>query len=191
MLDLRVATNPAWTELVLERFDEFLADHAACERKASATGLAFVSRYPDRLEIVRAMIEFSLEELEHFQRVYLVMESRGLRLGEDYKDPYVTALRAMARRGGTEGLVDGLLVAGVVEARGCERLKLVAEALAEDSPLKAMYLDLARAEARHHGLFFRLARGVASEAEVRMRADQLLEFEGRLIGEMPLLPRVH
>lgn len=171
--------------------DEFLIDHAACERKASATGMAFVARYPDRPELLVPMIEFAREELEHFHRVYLRMAERGLTLAPDYKDEYVDALRKWGRRGGTEGLVDSLLVAGVVEARGCERLKLVAYALPTSDPLSEMYLDLARAESRHHALFFRLARIFADEAVVRARADELLDLEERVVKNLPLHVRVH
>ncbi len=191
MLDLRTRTSPQWLEVVLGDFDAFLIDHAACERKASATGMAFVARYPDRNEILEPMIEFAREELEHFHRVFRVLQARGLRLGPDYKDEYVKSLRAWGRRGGEDGLLDSLLVAGVVEARGCERLMMVADALDEHDALKPMYMDLARAESRHHAFFFRLARLLFDEAETRHRADQLLDLEAWLIETMPIHPRVH
>lgn len=191
MLDLRARTSQEWLDVVLGDFDAFLVDHAACERKASATGMAFVSRYPDRPELLLPMIEFAREELEHFHRVYLKMAERGLSLAPDYKDEYVDALRRWSRRGGTDGLVDSLLVAGVVEARGCERLKLVADALPRTDPLSEMYLDLARAESRHHALFFRLAKQFAPEAHVRRRADELLDLEVEIVARLPIHARVH
>jgi len=191
MLDLRVPTRAEWLDCVLAQFDEFLLDHAACERKASATGMAFVARYPDRRELLGPMIEFAREELEHFHRMYLIVADRGLMLGPDYKDEYVQTLRAWGRRGGDAGLVDSLLVAGVVEARGCERLKLVADALALTDPLKDTYMDLARAESRHHAFFFRLARHYAGDAEARQRADELLDHEAQVVTKLPTLPRVH
>lgn len=191
MLDLRTRTDPKWLSFVLAHFDEFLIDHAACERKASATGMAFVARYPDRPELLVPMIEFAREELEHFQRMFLILVDRGLQLTADYKDEYVQSLRSWGRRGSLDGLVDSLLVAGVVEARGCERLKLVADALATDHPLKDTYLDLARAESRHHALFFRLARHFAGEAQARSRADALLDWEASVVAQLPLLARVH
>jgi tRNA-(ms[2]io[6]A)-hydroxylase len=191
MLNLKVATSSRWLEVVLSRFDEFLVDHAACERKASATGMSFVVRYPDRPELLEPMIEFAREELEHFHRVFRALNDRGLRLSADYKDEYVGQLRSWARRGDDAGLVDALLVAGVVEARGCERLKLVADALPIDEPTRVMYLDLARAEARHHALFFRLAKAFGDEGEVRERAESLLSLEARIVQQLPLEPRVH
>ena len=191
MLDLRIQTSQKWLDHILAHFDDFLLDHAACERKASATGMAFVARYPDRSEMLGPMIEFAREELEHFHRVYLEIEKRRLTLPPDYKDEYVQALRAWGRRGDTAGLVDSLLVAGVVEARGCERLKMVADALAPSDSLKDMYMDLARAESRHHAFFFRLAKLYGGEEGVKKRASELLDLEAELVSKLPVLARVH
>ena len=110
-------------------FGAFLVDHAACERKAAATAMAFVVRYPDRAKLIEPMIELAREELEHFQLVFRVIHERGLTLGADEKDPYVNALLALVRAGRDERLLDRLLVAGVVEARGCERFGMVGRAL--------------------------------------------------------------
>jgi tRNA-(ms[2]io[6]A)-hydroxylase len=190
MLDLRVSTPPRWLAVVLSDFDAFLVDHAACERKASATGMSFVVRYPDRTALLEPLIEFAREELEHFHRVYRVIAARGLTLQPDYKDEYVNQLLKHVRKGGDAMLLDRLLVSGVVEARGCERLRLVATAdLAHD--LRELYDDLGRAEARHHALFFRLARQLAPERTVRQRANELLDIEAQLIRELPLRPAVH
>ena len=129
MLDLRVATPPAWLDVVLGDFDAFLLDHAACERKASATGMSLVVKYPDRQVLLEPLIEFAREELEHFHRVFRVIAARGLTLQPDYKDEYVNQLLKQVRTTGADAmLVDRLLVAGVVEARGCERLRIVASA---------------------------------------------------------------
>ncbi len=133
MLDLRTATPKAWLDAVFGDFDAFIVDHAACERKASATGMSFVVRYPDRPELIEPMIEFAREELEHFHIMYKLCAERGLSLAADYKDDYVNGLRSRVRTSRDEHLLDRLLVAGIVEARGCERLFLVAEALREQS----------------------------------------------------------
>jgi tRNA-(ms[2]io[6]A)-hydroxylase len=192
MLDLRFKTPPEWLTVVFADFDAFLLDHAACERKAAATGMSFVVRYPDRSALIEPLIEFSREELEHFQIMYRIVHARGLRLSDDYKDPYVNALRSQVRNGGERMLLDKLLVAGIVEARGCERLFMVAEALAEQgSPLAEPYLGLARAEARHHGLFFRLARAYFDEAVIDERASQLLDYEADLVKQLPHRAAVH
>lgn len=192
MLDLRVKTDDAWLDCVFSDFDAFLVDHAACERKASATGMSFVVRYPDRASLIEPMIEFAKEELDHFHIVYRIAAERGLKLVDDYKDPYVNALRERCRSGSDQLLLDRLLVAGIVEARGCERLWIVARALETREPgLAPIYLDLARAESRHHALFFRLAKQFYAESEVLERAAELLDFEAELIGRIPRHPRVH
>jgi len=192
MLDLRFATPPEWLDAVFADFDAFLLDHASCERKASATGMSFVVKYPDKTAIIEPLIEFAREELEHFQIMYRIIHARGLILGDDYKDPYVNGLRAQVRSGGEGVLLDRLLVAGIVEARGCERLFMVAEALEkQNSPLAKDYWELARAEARHHGLFFRLARACFTEEEVESRSSTLLDFEAELVRSMPHQARVH
>jgi tRNA 2-(methylsulfanyl)-N6-isopentenyladenosine37 hydroxylase len=192
MLDLRFATPPAWLDAVFADFDAFLVDHAACERKASATGMSFVVRYPDRKELLEPMIEFAREELEHFHIVYKLIAERGLTLADDYKDAYVNGLRSKVRPGRDEHLLDRLLVAGVVEARGCERLFMVAEALGQRGHVYApTYLELARAESRHHGLFFRLARQVFGEATALERGGELLDFEAALVAELPHRAAVH
>jgi tRNA-(ms[2]io[6]A)-hydroxylase len=192
MLELQFATPALWLEAVFSDFDAFLLDHAACERKASATGMSFVVRYPDRTSLIEPLIEFAREELEHFQIVYRLVAERKLTLTDDYKDPYVNALRGQCRSAGDALLLDRLLVAGVVEARGCERLFLVADALrSRDQRLSRIYLDLARAESRHHGLFFRLARGLFDESEVTEQAARLLAFEADLVKRLPHRPAVH
>ena len=192
MLDLRFKTPPEWLDTVFADFDAFLLDHAACERKAAATGMSFVVRYPDKSALIEPLIEFSREELEHFQIMYRIIHARGLILSDDYKDPYVNALRSQVRNGGEGMLLDKLLVAGIVEARGCERLFMVAQALEEKaSPLAQPYLDLARAEARHHGLFFRLARACFPDPVIDERASVLLDYEAELVKRLPHRAAVH
>jgi len=192
MLDLRFATPAEWLEAVFGDFDAFLLDHANCERKASATGMSFVARYPDRRELLDPMIEFAKEELEHFHVMYRICAARGLTLADDYKDVYVNGLRAQCRSQRDELLLDRLLVAGVVEARGCERLFMVAEALKERDPaLFEPYMELARAESRHHAFFFRMARLYFTDAEVASRAGEFLDFEADLVRRLPHRAAVH
>ncbi len=190
MLELRVATDPAWLDVVLHNFDQFLVDHAACERKASATGMAFVVRYPDRVEILDPIIAFAREELEHFHLVYRQVEARGLRLSPDEKDPYVSRLMATCRNGRDERFLDRLVMAAVVEARGCERFALVADALAPGE-LKTLYRDIVRSEARHQGLFLRLARIYFDAPTVRSCVEDWLDREAELIRTLPLRAAVH
>lgn len=190
MLDLRIATPPHWVDVVLGDFDAFIVDHALCERKASAMGMSLVAKYPDRTELLEPLIAFAREELEHFHLVYRVIARRGLRLVGDEKDAYVNALRRLQRTGSEALLLDRLLVPGIVEARGCERLRMVAEVIS-DAELRELYLELTRAESRHHALFYRLARRYFSEAEVAERAGQLLDAEAEIVQRLPLRAAVH
>jgi tRNA-(ms[2]io[6]A)-hydroxylase len=176
--------------VVLGDFDAFLVDHAACERKAAATGMAFVVRYPDREQLLDPLIAFAREELEHFHDVYRLVAARGLRLGADAPDPYVSRLLEAVRAGRDDRLLDRLLVAGIVEARGCERFGLVAEAV-PDPELAAFYRDVTRAEARHHGLFVRLAREYFDETTIRGRLDALLDREAEIVATLELRPALH
>jgi tRNA-(ms[2]io[6]A)-hydroxylase len=190
VLPLAVPTPAAWLEVVLGDFDAFLLDHAACERKASATGMSFVVRYPDRRELLAPMIAFAREELEHFERVYALIEARGLTLGPDSKDPYVEQLSRWVRTGRDERLLDRLVMGGVVEARGCERFGMVAAGL-PDGELKDFYAELTGSEARHVGLFHRLARRLFAAAEVDARVHDLLAHEGGVIAQLKLRPALH
>ena len=184
MLRLSSPTPPGWTEAVISDLDSFLLDHASCERKASALALSLVSHYPDRRELVRTMVELAQEELEHFRQVVDLLDARGLILRRDDKDDYVRTLLAELRQGSDAYFLDRLLIAGIVEARGCERFRLLGEAL-PDPGLASFYLDLARAEARHHGLFVRLARLYFEPTDVEKRLTTLLPAR---VGHHALAP---
>lgn len=190
MFDLRIPTPPAWVEAVVADIDAFLVDHAACERKASATGMAFVVRYPDRPGILEPMIALAREELEHFHQVYRLIAARGLQLAADTPDPYVAKLHPWVRTGRDARLLDRLILGGVVEARGCERFGLVAEA-APDAELRDFYAELTRSEARHAGLFVRLAREHFPPSDVQARLENLLDFEAEVMRNLEIRPALH
>ena len=187
---LKANTSPEWINTVLADFDSFLLDHAACERKASATAMNFVAHYPDRKELVAAMIDLAREELEHFHLVYQQIAQRGLTLASDTKDPYVGRLAREYREGSEVYFLDRLLVAGIVEARGCERFGLVAAAL-PPGPLKDFYRGIARSEVRHKDVFLNLARVYFGAPEIEARLTQLLEIEARVVEALPLRAAVH
>ncbi len=190
MLPLAAPTPAAWLDVVLADFDAFLIDHAACERKAAATGMSFVVRYPDRTPLLEPMIAFAREELEHFHQVYRIIEARGLTLTPDTKDPYVAPLLRWLRDGRDTRLLDRLVMGGVVEARGCERFGIVAEGLPEGE-LKVFYTELTRSEARHVGLFLRLARELFGAEEVAARVASLLPIEAEVVRGLELRPALH
>jgi tRNA-(ms[2]io[6]A)-hydroxylase len=194
MLDLRCETPPAWVQVVMAAFDDFLRDHAACERKANASALRLVAHYPDRIVLVREMIDLAIEELQHFRLVHERLVERGLHLDRDTPDPFVNGLRVHIRPGRDVQLLDHLLVSSLIEARSCERFKILADTLPDDvtwGPYRALYGSLVAAEARHHGLFVRLAREYYPEPLVRARLNQLLDHEAELVRTLPLRPAVH
>jgi len=190
MITLHTASSPAWLSAVLADFDAFLLDHAAAERKASAVALSLITHYPDRGELVAAMMDLAREELEHFYQVYRRVEERGLILGPDGKDPYVRALRAELRSGRDDYFLDRLLVSGIVEARGCERFGMIARALTDPS-LRRFYGEIAASEARHDALFVGLARTYFSRVDVEARLDALLDAEAKILDGLAIRPALH
>ena len=190
MLDLRVPTPPHWLDAVFSDFDAFLLDHANCERKASATALSFVSHYADRKELVDALVPLAVEELQHFAQVVAWLTKRGLALAPDGKDPYMGGLLKHVRTSRHHYFLDRLLLAGVVEARGCERFGLIAEALPAGE-LKDFYQEITRSEARHHGLFYRLARIYFPEDETQERLNTWLDVEAEILTRLPHRATLH
>ncbi|MAE77793.1 MAG: tRNA-(ms[2]io[6]A)-hydroxylase [Planctomycetes bacterium] len=190
MFHLRSRTGPEWTEVVLGDFDAFLRDHASCERKALATAMSLVGHYPDKVELVDAMLEVALEELDHFRCVWEIMRERGCKLASDVKDPYVAGLRTQLRRGKDTYFLDRLLTSAIIEARSCERLGLVAEAL-QPGKLKDFYRELTQCEARHHALFVGLGERYHARELVSQRLDGLLDFEAEMLAALPVRVAVH
>jgi tRNA-(ms[2]io[6]A)-hydroxylase len=194
MLELRVATADVWVEVVLDGFDDFLLDHAASERKASANAISLLTHYPDRRELVRLMIEVAREELHHFQQVHRIVEGRGLLLTRDRKDPYLNALLKRIRRGREDYFLDRLLIAGIAEARGCERFGLIATALEKrgaGSGLAAFYANLSESEARHREIFIDLAELYFDKSGVGSRLSEWLDDEARIVSELPITAALH
>ncbi len=189
-VDLQIETPAAWLETVLARFDEFLADHANCERKASALALSMVVKYPDRHKIIPDLIELAQEELSHFAQVYTLMASRGLSMAKDTPDPYVNQLIGVMRHGREERFLDRLLVASIVECRGAERFRLISQGLS-DVELKRFYRDLWASEARHGNVFVDLALRYFEAGAVYPRLEQLAEQEARIVRRLEVRPALH
>lgn len=190
MPTLCYATPVAWTQAVLADFDSFLNDHAAAEKKASGMALSMALHYNDRPDIVAAMADLAVEELDHFRAVVRLLHQRGLQLARDRKDPYVNALRAAVRSGREQYFLDRLLLGAVVEARGCERFGLIAEALSAGE-LKTFYAAIAASEARHQGLFEHLARAHFPARAVDARLSEWLDIEAGIIAAQPVRAALH
>lgn len=184
------ATPDAWINAVTADFNEFLRDHASCEKKASGMALSMASHYPDQPDLLNAMVELAVEELSHYREVIRIMLARQLTPGPDVKDPYINQLNRHVRRGPGNFLLDRLLIGAVVERRGAERFALIATHL-DDPDLKRFYADIAASEARHWGLFFDLALQHCEGAPVQQRFAQLTAIEGEIMLGLPLRPALH
>jgi tRNA-(ms[2]io[6]A)-hydroxylase len=172
-------------------FNAFLRDHADCERKASATALSLVAKYPDKVEILPELIDISIEELEHFKLVYELMQTRGLQLAHQIsEDPYIKALISKMHSGIKERFLDRLLIASVVETRGAERFKLVADAL-EDAELKKSYKMLWTSEARHGDVYVKMALHYFPEDKVYQRLEWWVKTEGEIINGLEIRAALH
>ena len=187
---LRLATPGEWTDAVMADFDAFLKDHATAEKKASGMAISMLSHYPDRRELVAAMAELAVEELTHYREVVKWIHQRGLTTTADTKDAYVLRFRESIRQGRDRYLMDRLLTAGIIEARGAERFALVAAAL-EPGPLKKFYQSIARSEERHFALFLQLAHTYLDRREVERRLHELLEIEAGIVAALPIRPALH
>jgi tRNA-(ms[2]io[6]A)-hydroxylase len=185
---LRSATDPRWVEVALADLDATLADHAHCEKKAVATAVKLVADNPTLPGLVRPLARLAQEELQHFLAMITEVERRGRTLPPDLGDPYVQGLLKLVRQG-TGRLVDQLLVGALVEARSCERMKLLGERLPEER-LRELYRRLAQSEEGHELLFVQLAVEVGGEP-ARARLDELALAEAALVARLPLLARMH
>ena len=188
---LECDSSPEWLEEVMNDFDAFLQDHANCERKASAMAMSFVAKFPDRVEIIPELIETAIEELEHFQSVYRIMERRGVILPAQMgKDHYVQQLVDHCRSGREERFLDRLLLASIVECRGAERFRLVYERL-EDQDLKSFYHRLWASEAKHGNIFVNMALNYFERNNVYNRLEELNRVEARVLRSLPVRPALH
>ncbi|MCC5936907.1 MAG: tRNA-(ms[2]io[6]A)-hydroxylase [Lunatimonas sp.] len=191
-IDLTVPSSGAWLEAVMADFDAFLQDHADCERKASAMATSLIAKYPDREKIIPDMIETAIEELEHFQQVFELMQRRGVALNADMKeDPYIKQLMPLTHGGTPESrFMSRLLLGSIVECRGCERFKMVSEAQ-QDDELKRFYKMLWTSEAKHGNIFVELALAYFDEKTVYSRLHEMMEFEGEVIQNLPIRAALH
>ncbi|NET32363.1 MAG: tRNA-(ms[2]io[6]A)-hydroxylase [Cyanothece sp. SIO1E1] len=189
-LELQCESSEAWLEAVLGDFDRFLLDHAVNEKKAAGAALNLAAHYPDKPDLVAAMINLSIEELCHYRDVFKLIRERSLRLLADAKDAYVNQLRATIRGERQDYFLDRLLVAGIIEARGLERFAKIAEAL-PTGELKDFYQTIALSEARHSNLFLQLANQYCDVDLVGSRLETLLALEASILAALPVRAMLH
>ena len=190
MLSLQSPTALRWLAQVDTGLDAVLVDHAHCEKKAAGVAMNLLFSYVDHVELAREMTAIVTEELEHFRMVLDLLERRGIPFRKLQPSSYGARLHERIRRAEPDKAVDRLLVAGLIEARSCERFAALADHVS-DAELRDFYRSLFESEARHHATYVRLACGFAPEAEVRDRLRWLAAEEAAIIAEGDPFPRMH
>ncbi len=190
MLHLQCDTPTRWLAQVDADLPAILIDHAHCEKKAAGTALNLIFAYVENIELCREMTEIVREELEHFHLVLDLLAKRGIRFRRLKPSSYGRELNDLVRKQEPQRAVDRLLVAGLIEARSCERFHVLSEHV-EDAELAEFYRSLFESEARHHATYTRLAKDFASEADVMTRLDELAAAEAAVITRGEELPRMH
>ena len=192
MLGLKLPSDPRWVNIAEKNIEEILSDHAFCEQKAASTAISLIVSFPEYTELVQEMIALVEEEMSHFKMVHDLILERGFTLGRDRKDAYVSRLLQFFPKGGsrTTQLVHRLLLAALIEARSCERFRLLSEHL-EDKKLAKFYRKLMISEANHYSSFLGFARKYGERNQVDQKCDALLEFEAEIMKTLSVTESIH
>ncbi|MEL7121961.1 MAG: tRNA-(ms[2]io[6]A)-hydroxylase [Bacteroidota bacterium] len=187
MLGLKLPTDPRWVNLAEMDLEEILTDHAYCEQKAATSCISLIQQFPEKIDMVKELAPIVTEEWGHFRMVLRELEKRELSLGKQRKDEYVNKLLAFQRKGGSreERLLEKLLVCALIEARSCERFRLLSLHINDDD-LKEFYHKFMVAEAGHYVLFIELAKRYMGEEVVKKRWQEYLEREAEIMTELEL-----
>lgn len=190
MLNLSSETSQRWLTQVDEHLDEILIDHAHCEKKAAGCAMNLIFAYVDNQELCREMAEIVNEELEHFCRVLDLLNRRGISFCRQKPSTYGRKLNDLVRKFEPDRAIDRLLVAGLIEARSCERFDLLRKHV-DDQELSEFYHELFESEARHHTTYIRLAQMFGKEQTVLERLEELSQQEAEIIATGDAMPRMH
>lgn len=192
MLGLKLPTDPRWVNIAEKNIDEILIDHAHCELKAASTANSLIMSFPEYSDLVTEMVALVKEEMSHFKMVHERLLKRDVILGHDRKDVYVNNLLKFFPKGGsrTTQLVHRLLYAALIEARSCERFRLLSENI-KDKELAKFYRDLMASEANHYTLFLGFARKYGDREEVDKKWNELLDFEAELMKDLGTQETIH
>jgi tRNA-(ms[2]io[6]A)-hydroxylase len=193
MLGLKLPTDPRWINVAKQNLKEILTDHAYCEQKAASTAISLIIGFPRNSELVSAMTDLAQEEMSHFKMVHNLILERGYTLGIERKDEYVLQLLTFFPKGGSREaqLTHRLLCAALIEARSCERFRILSEEL-EDRKLRSFYRKLMISEANHYTLFLKLARKYGPSKEtVDQKWQSLLDYEATVIRKLGDKESIH
>ena len=192
MLGLKLPTDPRWVRLVEGDLQEVLTDHAWCEQKAASNAISLIVKHPELTDLVEELTRIAQEEMAHFGQVLEKIRARGFTLGPERRDHYVNDILQFVRKDGTreERLVDRLLFAAMIEARSCERFRLLSEKVADDD-LRTFYRDLMASEADHYTTFLGFARKYGGRVDVDTRWQEFLAYEADVVARYGKEPTMH
>ena len=191
MFKLKLLTDPRWANIAEGNIEEILTDHAWCEQKATTNAITIITMVPEHPELITALLEIAKEELEHFQMVHEIIKKRGYTFGRERKDDYVGQLFKFIVQGTRENyIIDRLLFAAMIEARSCERFKVLTENI-KDEELKAFYKELMISEANHYTAFIGFARKLGDPETVNKRWEEWLEYESIIIQSYGKKESIH
>lgn len=191
MFKLKLPTDPRWANIAEGNLEEILTDHAWCEQKATTNAITLITMLPEHTEIVTELLKIAQEEIEHFEQVHEIIKKRGYTFGRERKDDYVGQLFKFIIQGSREDyIVDRMLFAAMIEARSCERFKVLTENI-KDEELKAFYMELMISEANHYTTFISFARQLGDPEKVNKRWEEWLEYEGEIIKSYGKKETVH
>lgn len=192
MLGLKLRTDPRWVNIAESNLEELLTDHAWCEQKAASNAISLVAYNSELEDLVTDLLAIAKEEVEHFQQVHELMKRRGYLLGRERKDDYVNELYKFMKKDGSrnDALIDRLLFAAMIEARSCERFKVLSENIL-DEELKVFYRDLMASEAGHYTTFLGYARKYTISVDVEKRWKEWIDFEDSIITKYGNKETVH
>ena len=192
MFRLKLPTDPRWANIANGNLEEILTDHAWCEQKAASNAITLITMMPEYSDIMTGLIEIAREELEHFEQVHEIIKSRGWTLGRERKDSYVNELYAFMKKGGSrqQQLVERLLFSAMIEARSCERFKVLSDNI-DDKELAVFYRELMISEANHYTAFLGYANQLDSGIDIKARWDEWLEHEAKIIASYGNSEAIH
>ncbi len=191
MLGLKLATDPRWVNIVEKNIEEILVDHAWCEQKAASNAISLCVRFPEYPDLVDEMVKICQEEMEHFGMVHEKLKERGYKLGFERKDPYVSDLMKFRQGGNREKqLVEALLFAAMIEARSCERFRILSQEI-NDEDLREFYHELMISEAGHYTTFLNFAREYGKNMDVDRYWQEFLEYEAEIMKNYGKTETIH
>jgi len=192
MLGLKLLTDPRWANIAEGNLEEILTDHAWCEQKAATNAITILAYNSEHEDIVTQLTEIAIEEMQHFQMVHNIIKARGYTLGRERRDDYVGELIKFLKKDGSrnQSFIDRLLLAAMIEARSCERFRVLSENI-KDEELAKFYRELMISEAGHYTTFLKLAKKYSTDVDVDKRWKQWLDYEGEIITNYGKKETIH